>query len=139
MTILESLENLIEYVHLVLLWTNFQDYFYQTIKICMNKKWNKWWFIELLVLIKLKYFTFFRSASQLWKNLYFHILFNLVQVCFCSKTMKTFQTITFIIIFGFIPLNNADSFFTTREWHPFPLVIIKRIICFSRFELCFET
>ena len=40
----------------------------------------------------------------------------------------------------FFPLNNADSFLTTRKWHSFSLFeIIKRITCFSWCELCFET
>ena len=33
---------------------------------------------------------------------------------FCSKGIKTIQTIEIIIIIYVVPLNNADSFFTAR-------------------------
>ena len=35
-----------------------------------------------------------------------------------------------------IPRDNAGSFFNATEWHLSPFEIIKRITCFSRFELC---
>ena len=39
-----------------------------------------------------------------------------------------------------IPCNNADNFFTARYCHPSfcSFGITKRMICFSRVELCFE-
>ena len=34
-----------------------------------------------------------QSASQYYKNLYFHILFYVIRVLFCSKRIKTIQAI----------------------------------------------
>ena len=43
------------------------------------------------------------------------------------------------MMFKVTPLNNADSFLTARQCHFFsPFEIIRRITCFSRFDLCFE-
>ena len=66
---------------------------------------------------------------------------------FCSKRMETIQTIKTTIIFDVIPLNNANNFFYCKIMpspfrlasRSFPFGTIKRVTCFSRFELCFET
>ena len=60
---------------------------------------------------------------------------------FCSKRMKTIQAIKTPLCFEVIPCNNADNFFTARYCHPSvsSIGISKRIICFSQFELIFET
>ena len=44
------------------------------------------------------------------------------------------------MMFRVTPLNNAVSFLTARQCYFFsPFEIIRRITCFSRFDLCFET
>ena len=68
---------------------------------------------------------------------------------FCSKGMKTIQTIKTTIIFDKISLKNADSFFLLQDnaivlilWNylHFSLSgIIKRITSFSQLGLCFKT
>ena len=57
------------------------------------------------------------------------------KTAFCSKRMKSIQIIE-TNVKDVIPLNNADSFFYSRSSS---FGIIKRITCFSRFELCFGT
>ena len=58
---------------------------------------------------------------------------------FCSKRMETPLTIESPFFFDVIPINNADSFLL-HDNDIFSLFeIIKRITCFSLFELCLET
>ena len=68
----------------------------------------------------------------------------------CCKKMKAIQAIKITMVFIVIPLNNADSVLTARQYHcfcrlgdlascPSMFGIIKRITCLSQFELCFET
>ena len=55
---------------------------------------------------------------------------------FCSKGMKTIQTIKNALFFDVIPINNVNNFFTYDNVIPFET--IKKKTSFSRFELCFE-
>ena len=61
---------------------------YKRIRICIN---NKWCFIKFSVLIKLKLkiknliFWCLPKASEYYKNLYFHILFYMIQVLFLFR------------------------------------------------------
>ena len=48
------------------------------------------------------------------------------------------KTIEMTMNLEVISLSNADSFFTARKCFS-SFEIIKRITCFSRFKLCFET
>ena len=66
----------------------------------------------------------------------------------CSKGIKTTQTIKSLLCLDVLPPNNTDSIFIARYYHLCPLDlashfshfgIIKRITCFSQFELCIET
>ena len=64
-----------EYVHLILLWMNFQDYFYihQFFLLSIQDLHkSKWCFIRLIVL----------KASKYYKILYFHILFYDIHLYF---------------------------------------------------------
>ena len=80
---------------------------YYTLKSCIN---NKWCFIRLLILIPFSYFSVFRRHYYITKKIIFtHFLCN--SRVFCSKGMKTIQTIKTTIIFDKISLKNADSFF----------------------------
>ena len=69
--------------------------FHSTFKICVN---NKWGFINFLYWLKSNILVF-SEAITIYKNLYFHILFLCDSTLFfCSKRMKTIQTIKITII-----------------------------------------
>ena len=51
-------------------------------------------------------------ALQFHNNIYVYILFMRFKLIFCSKRMKTIQTIKVTNYFDVIPLNNVGSFVT---------------------------
>ena len=78
-------------------------------------------------------------ALQQYKNLYFHILFYEIQVCFLfqrnednsnNKNHHYFFMLLLLIMLIIVFLHDSAC-------HPSPLGIIVRITCFRRFE-CFE-
>ena len=113
--------------------------------------------------MKLKYFSVFRRHNCIIKIFIFTNFFMRLKFVFRSKGMNTIKTKKSPLLFDFIPLKNADNFFyckitlssyfglsfasiglssLTKVFDSLRLSafgIIKRITCFSRFELCFET
>ena len=76
----------------------------------------------------------------LFKKIFvFTYFFMRLKFIFCSERMKTIQTIRIPIIFEVIPFNSADIFVYGNTSLLFLFGIIKIIICFSQFELIFET
>ena len=84
---------------------------------------------------------YLRKTLQHYKNIFIYIFLRVN--FFCSKRMKTVKQKS-PTCFDNVPLNSAYSVFTLRQCQPFPFgiikrtIIIKRMICFSRFKLCFD-
>ena len=93
---------------------------------------NGWYLIRILVLIKLQYLSVFGRHYKP-KNLYFCIPLYEIQVCFCSKRMKSIETIKILLIMliVFFTIRNAGRIYI----HFFNIYTTLRAIvgyCFSQ-------
>ena len=82
--------------------------------LCIN---NESFFIRFLVLVKFLDFSVMRRHIYITKICIFKGPLMRSKFFFCSKRMKTIQTIKMFIILHYssvIPLNNADDYFTAR-------------------------
>ena len=104
--------------------------FYYTLKILIN---NKWCILRFFILVKFLYFSVFRRHYNVTKIFIFTYFFLWdSSLCFVLKEWNN--------------LDNKNHHYSLMFFRFFRLVvlgvslfeIIKRITCFSQFELCFE-
>ena len=85
-------------------------------------------------------FQCLQKTLQHCRNLYFTYFFYVIQVCFLFQRNESNLNSTnhFHALKKLFLLTMLQIFFNARQPHPSLIGIIKRITCFSCFELCFE-
>ena len=79
------------------------------------------------------------EAGGILQESLFSLSFMRIKFDFCPKEMKIIQTIKLIILFRRYSINTAHRFLYCKIMPVFSFGTIKRITCFSGFELSFET
>ena len=112
-----NIKNLMQYVCLLLLQMNFQDYFYihqffyYSFRTCIN---NKWCFIRFLIWLNSNILVSPEGIITLQKSLFSRTFLCHSTLFFGLEEWRQFRQSKSPLFFDVIPLNNADTFCTAR-------------------------
>ena len=105
--------------------------FNQRFQICIN---NRRFLIRDSILIELKYLSVsIGITTQQRSNLFMRFI-----VFFVLSQWRLFKQYKLASCFDIIPFNNADNLFTAIYCHLSAFGIVRKMICFALFDLCFQ-
>ena len=140
-----DIENLMEYFYLIFLVDDISGLFlHPSIFSIKHSRYTKIQQLVLYQIFDIDYIITFRvlkkhyDVTKIFIFTYFLIRFTFVLFS-TAEEWRQFRQQKPPWYLDVIRLNNADSFFTARQWHPSLFRTNKRTNCYLHFELCFET